>query len=285
MTTLITGAAGKTGRAIIRALARRGRAVRAFVHSEAQAAHVREAGALEVVSGDMQDATAFRGAAQGTVAIYHIAPNVSPDEFAIGRAAIKAARSARAGRFVYHSVLHPQVEAMPHHWLKMHVEELLFMSGLRFTILQPVAYMQNILAGWAAITEQGRYRVPYPVTTRLGMVDLEDVAEAAAIVLTEDGHAGAIYELAGPDTPTQIEVAAILAHTLGRDVHAEEISLEAWEAGARGAGLGAYQIATLLAMFSYYDRYGFWGNPNVLGWLLGRPPTSFRDFAERAAQE
>ena len=62
--------------------------------------------------------------------VYHVCPNVSPDEIAIGRVSIAAARSAGVEHFVYHSVLHPQTEAMPHHWLKLRVEEALITSGL-----------------------------------------------------------------------------------------------------------------------------------------------------------
>ena len=58
----------------------------------------------------------------------------------------EAARRAGIRHLVYHSVLHPQVEAMPHHWQKMRVEEQLFAAGLPYTILQPAAYMQNVLA-------------------------------------------------------------------------------------------------------------------------------------------
>ena len=91
-------------------------------------------------------------------------------------------------RLVYHSVLHPQIEAMPHHWEKMRAEELLFAAGLDVTVLQPTAYMQNILAGWRDIVEAGIYRVPYPVESRISLVDLDDVAAAAALVLTQPGH-------------------------------------------------------------------------------------------------
>jgi uncharacterized protein YbjT (DUF2867 family) len=185
---------------------------------------------------------------------------------------------------VYHSVLHPQTEAMPHHWQKLRVEEHLFESGLAYTILQPAAYMQNVLAGWDSILEQGIYSVPYPVQTRLGMVDVEDVAGAAALVLTQAGHAGAIYELAGPEALTQVQVAAILGQALGRAVRAEELALDAWEQRARASGLGDYQVETLVKMFRYYERYGLWGNPNVLRWLLGRPPTPFAAFVERVLQ-
>lgn len=278
---LVTGAAGKTGQAVIRALEERGARVRAFVYRSEQTALVESLGAQEVVAGDMRNEAAYRQATQGARAVYHICPNTSPDEVTLGRTALAAAREAGSQHFVYHSVLHPQTEAMPHHWHKLRVEEMLFESGLDHTILQPAAYMQNILAGWTAIVEQGIYRVPYPVETRLGMVDLEDVAAVAALVLTEPGHSGATYELAGPEALTQTEVAAILSQSLGHPVRAERIPLAGWTQQARAAGLGPYQVETLVKMFGYYEQYGFWGNPQVLGWLLKRPPTRFRAFADR----
>jgi len=224
-------------------------------------------------------------AARGVQAVYHICPNVSPGEVAIGQAAITAACSAGAEHFVYHSVLHPQTEAMPHHWQKLRVEEQLFESGLFYTILQPSAYMQNVLVHWDQILEQGVYPVPYAVETRLSMVDLEDVAAAAAVVLTERGHAGATYELVGTEALSQTEVATVLGQQLGRPVRAEVVPLEAWERRARVSGLGDYQVETLVKMFRYYECYGFWGNPRVLGWLLRRPPTTFAAFVERTARE
>jgi uncharacterized protein YbjT (DUF2867 family) len=130
--------------------------------------------------------------------------------------------------------------------------------------------------------EQGVYPVPYAVETRLGMVDLEDVAEAAAVVLTEPRHVGATYELVGGEAMSQTEVATILGQQLGHSVRAEVVPLEAWERRARALGLGDYQIQTLVEMFRYYEHYGFWGNPRVLSWLLGRSPTTFATFIERA---
>jgi uncharacterized protein YbjT (DUF2867 family) len=279
---LVTGAAGKTGRAVIRALTTKGEAVRALVHRPEQVRLVEGLGAREVVVGDMRLQATLGQAAQGARAVYHICPNVSPYEIDIGQVAIGAARSAGVKHFVYHSVLHPQVEAMPHHWQKLRVEEQLFGSGLPYTILQPAVYMQNVLAHWDQIVEQGVYPVPYAVETRLGMVDLEDVAEAAAAVLTEPGHVGAVYELAGMEVLSQAEVATILSQQLGRPVRAEAVSLETWERRARESGLGDYQVETLVKMFRYYECYGFWGNPRVLSWLLGRSPTTFAAFVERS---
>jgi uncharacterized protein YbjT (DUF2867 family) len=257
------------------------------VHRPQQAPAAIDAGAQDVVAGDMRDrAVLGQALAPGRLAaraIYHICPNMSPDEVSIARAVLRAARAAGLQHVVYHSVLHPQTEAMPHHWQKLRVEEMLFEAGLPFTILQPAAYMQNLLAYWDQIVQQGAYAVPYATGTRLGMVDLDDVAEAAAIILTGEGHAGATYELAGADVLSPAEVAGILERQLARPVRARAVPLDEWERGARAAGLGEYQVETLLQMFRYYERHGFWGNPRVLTWLLRRPPTTFAAFVEQVA--
>ena len=278
---LITGAAGKTGRAVIQALVKRGEIVRALVHRPDQVPSIKALGVDDVLVGDLLDQSIIQRAVQGVRAIYHIAPNVSPDEVTIGKAIIPAAQSAHVERFVFHSVLHPQIEAMPHHWQKMNVEELLFASSLPFTILQPTAYMQNVLASWNQIIENGRYTVPYSPETRLSLVDLEDVAQAAAIVLTEPGYIGATIELVGTVAMSQVEIASTLANRLERPVEAEVIPLEEWERNARASGMGNYQVLTLIKMFCYYESYGFTGNTNALSYLLGRQPTSFAEFVNR----
>jgi uncharacterized protein YbjT (DUF2867 family) len=282
---LVTGAAGKTGRAVIRALAARGAVVRALVHRAEQRARVTEAGAREVVTGDLRAVSDLLAALEGVRAVYHIPPNVSPDEVTMGEAVIEAALATGVEHLVYHSVLHPQVEAMPHHWLKLRVEEALFASGLPYTILQPTAYMQNVLGQWQSIVEEGRYGVPYAVETRLSLVDLEDVAEAAALVLTAPGHLWATYELVGTEPLSQTEVAAHLSRALERPVRAEALSREVWAEQARAAGLGEYQVETLLKMFRYYERFDFSGNSRVMEQLLGRPARSFGAFAAEVAND
>jgi NAD(P)H dehydrogenase (quinone) len=289
---LITGAAGKTGKAVLRALTKEGQPVKALIFRREQMQEVEELGAKEVLAGDMRDLEILEQAMKGVHSVYHICPNVNAEEISIGQKIIAAAASAGITHFVYHSVLHPQVEAMPHHWKKMRVEEHLFESGLPFTILQPAAYMQNLLAGWENIYKNGKYRVPYTVDTRISMVDLEDVAQAAAIVLLETGpqenrpsHIGATYELVGTPAMTQTEVAEILAQQLERPVVAERQPIEAWEQTTRAAGMGEYQVNTLVKMFNYYDRYGFSGDCHVLSWLLNRPATSLKAFLMRVIED
>src|ERR1700726_278997 len=143
---LVTGAAGKSGNAVVKALAAKGPQGRPFIPNPSHAGPLLGLGVAEVSFGIFEDARALAQAAAGAQAIYHICPNVSRDEVAYARAVAAAARTQGVKRFVYHSVLHPQIEAMPHHWQKMRVEEMLFSAKLDVTILQPTAYMQNSLA-------------------------------------------------------------------------------------------------------------------------------------------
>ena len=278
---LVTGAAGKTGRYVIQELVEKGARIRALVHHREYIERVEEIGAFEVIHGDLSDQRTVDQAVEGVRAIYHIPPNVHPDEVAIGQTVICAAQSAEVEHFVYHSVLHPHIESMPHHWQKMRVEEQLLTCGLAFTILQPAAYMQNILAQWDTLIGEGSYRVPYPLESRSSLVDLKDVAEAARLVLTEDGHEGATYEVTGTTPMSQIEVAQTLSDILGREVTAESTPIDVWKRGALDAGLGAYAIETLMQMFLYYGHHDFVGSPQILSWLLKRQPTTLAEAIER----
>lgn len=282
---LVTGAVGKTGRAVIQALSEVDASVRALVRRPDQVQMIESLGAKEVVVGDMNSSSTIERAMQGVRAVYHICPNVSPQEVSIGKILIAAAQNAGVEHFVFHSVLKPGTEAMPHHWNKLRVEEQLIQSGLPYTILQPAAYMQNILVHWESITSEGIFPVPYPAETRLSLVDLHDVAQAAARVLTEPGHNFAIYELVGVEGLSQAELAHILSLEIGRSVQVSPIPLETWQEQAKERGLGDYQIETLISMFHFYQRYNFLGNPHILSWLLNRPPNSFSVFVRRTIQE
>lgn len=278
---VVTGAAGKTGLAVIRALAERGAAVRALVRRGRQQERVEEAGAVDTHIADQADSGALETVFRGASSVYYICPNLRSNESKLGRLALEVAREVGIGRFVYHSVLHPQAEKMPHHWQKLRVEEALFESGLEWTVLQPTAYMQNLLSMWSEIVGQGILRVPYPVTSRISLVALEDVARAAGRVMTESGHAAATYELVGTEPLAQTEVARLLGDALGRQVQAVETPAQETREALEEAGLDRFRVATLMKMFDYYGAFGLEGNPNVLAWLLGRAPTTLAEFVHQ----
>ncbi|MHB0989309.1 MAG: SDR family oxidoreductase [Bellilinea sp.] len=281
---LITGAAGKTGLAILKAVLPAGEPLRVLVRRDFQAAELRELGARDVVVGNMEDPDLLQHAFDGMRAAYHICPNMSPNEVSIGQNAIAAAREAGLEHFVYHSVLHPQVQEMAHHWNKLLVEALLFKSELNYTILQPASYMQNISGYWSKMLTAGEYAVPYSVAARFSMVDLDDVAQAAASVIREgERHYRAIYELCGSQLLSSAEIAEMAGEAIHRQVQAVTLNRDAWERSARENGMNDYARTTLLSMFEYYDRYGFAGNATVLGSLLGRAPTRFEEYLKRTS--
>jgi NAD(P)H dehydrogenase (quinone) len=270
---LVTGAAGKTGKAVLSAVAARGIQARAFVRTQEQAAEV---DAQEHVVGDLADSDALNTACRGISTVYHICPNIHPQEAQIGASVIRAARKAGVDRLIYHSVLYPQIKAMPHHWNKLKVEELIIKSGMDFTILQPASYMQNI--SLSSVRQTGVIRVPYPIEALFSPVDLQDVAEAAALVIFSPGHSGAIYELAGPQVLATSEMARTVGDVLGKEIQAEEIARADWKAKAQ---LTEKQQEALLAMFRYYADHGFWTSSWTISQLLGRSPSSFEDFIRR----
>lgn len=278
---LVTGGGGKTGLAVIRALHGVGVSVRAMVHREASIGKARSAGADQTVVGELGNQADLQMALRSVDAVYAICPNMVAEEFGMLTGLIEAAGREDVRRFVYHSVMHPQVEAMPHHWQKLRVEERLIESGLDFIILQPASYMQNLKGYWDEVVGQGVYRVPYPIETRLSLVDLDDVAAAAAAVLTQNGHVGATYELSGPEAFTQDQVAQALGRVIGREVEAQEMPLADWLARPETQAMGTYQRQTLAAMFRFYATHGLVGNPHVLSWLLGRPPMRLPDVLSR----
>ena len=250
----VFGAAGKTGRAVVHALHRHGlprASVRGLVRHGAPLLQGQEEEPSTAV--DLEDETSLSNAVAGAGVLYVLAPNLHPDEPGIVGRAISAARANGIERLVHHSVLRPGLRAMPHHWGKLEAEELLWTSGLDVTVLQPSPYAQNLVPGIQA----GELVVPYSFDQPFSMIDLADLADVAARVLTETGHVDATYELAGPVTTI-----AALAIALG---------LRPRRARAPLAGHG-YGPQALAAMFDWYDRHGFAGNPAVLRWLLGREP-------------
>jgi uncharacterized protein YbjT (DUF2867 family) len=276
---LVTGAAGKTGRAVVAALQHHAQPIRALLRSPEQTGQL---SGVDGVVADLLNPAALSAIFDGVEAVYHICPNLHPQEVEIGRNALEAAQHSGVGRFVLHSALHPQVQAMPHHWNKLLVEESLINSGLPFTILQPTSYMQNLLPEWWRVRLRSLYHVPYSLAARFSPVDLEDVAEVAATVLTSDQHDGATYELAGPELHTPQSIANEMGEALGKIISAVQIPLDQWPVPDE---MDPKRRAMLISMFEYYSEHGLWGNPRVLADLLGRPPTTLGDYLNLLVQE
>jgi uncharacterized protein YbjT (DUF2867 family) len=238
-TVAVVGGSGKTGRAVRAALDKR---------------NVRS---VAVGRAEWPDLADILAEAERT---YVLAPNMHPDERTFVLDVVAAARAAGVERLVYHSVASPYVPAMPHHVGKAESEDVVRRSGLAWTILQPGAYLQNFPLDGSPI------RIAYRADAPFGFSHLDDVAEAAATVLLDDGHDGATYELASiRSTPAEVAAA------VGADL---EVNTPDQWAGTEGAGLDERVRQWLLAMFAYYDAYGLPAGTLPMATLLGRAPTT-----------
>ncbi len=283
---LLTGANGLTGRHMLRALCAKGAKVRAMVRDPAQADALRREGAAEVISADLERPETFAAALAGCGAVFHICPPMHANENGIAKHMIAAMTSAGVERLLYYSVMHPLRRAVRHHAYKLDAEEAVVESSLRYTIVQPIRYMQHLEKVWPAVRDRGLHNMPFNIDVRFNVVDLRDLAEACARILTEPGHEYATYELAGPEALNQRDMAAILSEVTGNPIEAQAMSLTDWSEAARNKGLSEDKIENAVAMNRHYDAHGFLGNGNVLRWLLGRPLTCYAEYAaHRWAEE
>ena len=283
MTTLLTAANGRTGRAVLKALAATGADVKVFIRDQRQWPALQQLGAASYALGDMEDEATIDAAMASCDTIIHIGPPMHPSEVEITGRFIDAARAHSVSRFVYYSVMHPLRRAVRHHRLKLDAEETLIESGLPYTIVQPIRYMQHLELIWKKVLETGVHAMPFNIDVKFNVADLRDLAKATAIVATNPGHLYATYELAGPEALSQRDMAAVVSRVLGREIRAEALSLEQMEKNARAGGAGDDRVTQMLTMNRHYDQYGFHGNPNVLRWVLGREPNTFENFVRRMA--
>ena len=273
MTILTVGATGKLAGLVVPALVGRGAVVRGLVRRPEQIQIAKDRGASEVALGDMSDPESLDAALKGVEGVFHIGPVFAPNEVQLGRNIIEAAQRAGVRKFVFSSVIHP-ILSLPNHAAKAPVEEALVNSDLEYTILHPTMLFQNYSASWEKIVETGVLAEPWAADTCFSRVDYRDVADVAAIALSEDRLAYGTFELCAPDILSRHAVAALLTQMLGREI-----------------GVGTLDRSKLgevprdmLTMFEHYDHHGLVGSCLTLRTILGRELlTLLAHFEELAA--
>jgi uncharacterized protein YbjT (DUF2867 family) len=280
---LVTAAHGNQGRLLVPKLLAAGLPVRACVRSAASGARLRELGVPDVIVGDISEPAVLASAIRGVEKVYHVGPTLHPREREMGIALVDAAADAGMSHFVFSSVLHAITSDLVQHEIKRDVEERLLSSGLEFTILQPANYMLPLKL--KPVAERGVFELSWSLDRCQSMVDLHDVTDVAFAVLTGgERHLGATYELVGPGRYTGYELSAIISSVLGRPIPVRRIDadtyLKAWIGDADPAEM-THQLRVLRSITTRYSSHDFIGNPNVLTWLLERPPTDFATFVRR----
>ena len=283
-TVLAVGAAGHFAGLVVPELARRGAKVRALVRDAEQSGMVREHGAAEVAVGDLGDRASLDAALKGVDRVFYIAPAFPPDEAALGKGVVDAAKRAGVRRIVFSSVIHPVLTTLGNHGAKGPVEEAILESGMEYTFLHPTMFFQNFAAGWPAVVKTGVLAEPYSSEKRMTRVDYRDVAEVAAMALTEDRLLFGTLELCAEGNLNRHDVATLMGEALGRRIEAAAPSFDEWRTKAK-IPQDEDQIAGLKAMYDWYDAHNLLGNALTLRAILGREPRTLRAYFRELAAE
>ena len=281
---LVTSAYGRVGHAVTAELVKRGFPVRA-TDINPQVAELLKEGVEEVLVGDARDRKVMMQCMDGIDQVVYVPPVMVYDEDEMAILAIDCALTSGVKQFVQMSVCHPGLSCLLQHTKKLIAEEHLKLLGFQhdwnFTILQPLHYTTNVPV--RHIVETGRYENFKPLDRKLGYVDLRDVAEAAAIVISEEEkHKFASYELCGPSYLSINEIAALLEKLSGREIETiwrdREHMFDGEFHNFCNSANDSYSRSAVLGIRDTYNDYGFAANKNVLEWLLGRPARSMEDY-------
>jgi len=273
---LITGATGNIGRRVVEQLHEQGHDVRALVRGPSRA-ELLPAG-IDIAVGDLDDADSVLAALQGVDSVFllHAGPGTTQTQIMID-----AARDAGVNRIVLLSSIGARLRPVPMIGSILAAREnLLRASGLDVTYLRPNGLMSNAL-GWAdGIRENNRVVDPTD-PGRQPVVDPDDIARVAALVLTQDGHVGHGYILNGPEALTAREQVKTLSDVLGHSIDfvavtPEQVAKEAIENGTPA------QLAAALQNLNELFRAGRAGViADDIENLTGVAPRTFRDWCER----
>lgn len=250
---LVTGASGKQGGAVVEALLTRGHRVRAMTRNSASPAakRLREQG-IEIAAGDFTDPDSLVRAARGADAVYAMSTPYEQGvekETAQGIAVTDAARAAGVAHLIYSSVASAnRATGIPHFDSKYVVEKHLQASGVPYTVVAPVYFMENLLQPWMLPgLRQGKLAMALPAKRSLQQIAVADIgAFVAAVIERGDTVFGRRFDIAG-DELTGEDAAAILSKVAGREVHYEGFPPDVLRA----------QSEDMALMFEWFDRTGY----------------------------
>lgn len=280
-TILVTGPTGKVGRRLIPILTRRGVTVRAANRSPLA---IRSR--IEPVLFDWTAESTYPNVRKGVEAMYLVAGSVpGPEHANYVSALLDGATAAGVKRVVLLSTFGVD-QAPPENPLRR-IELAVESSGVPYTILRPVAFMQNF-SEWhpynVAESIRGRDEIAHPGGNGVvSYVSAEDIAAVAAAALLEDGHEGSAYVPLGPEPLTLAQVAESIGWVAGRHIRYIETDHAPMRDALLAVGATPETAEHNSRLHAFAFSSGMMGvlNDDVLR-VTGRRPASFDEFASGA---
>ena len=277
MKILVTGGTGNVGAEVVKELRKRKADIRLLVRKEGDPTPK----GVEIVVGDLLDPVSVQKAMHGVDKLY-LLNAVVPDELTQGLIAYDLARKLKVKHIVYHSVFRvDRFKDVPHFASKLAIENAMREFDVPFTIIRPNYFSQNDATLKDALSKAGTYPMPLG-QVGVSAVDIRDIAEAAAIALTSDGHFGKTYNLNGPEALSGPRMASIWSGLLGKEVRYSGDDMDAFEVQMRKRA-PSWSAFDIRMMFQGYLERGFVAEPGdveILTNLLGHAPRRYEEFAK-----
>lgn len=283
-TALITAATGQVSSAVLEALEGTGLQLRALVRDPTVARNLAARG-VEIHAGDLGDPRSLAPAFEDVSDLWLLTPN-GPRAPEHSMNAIWAAHQAGVQRVVRMSAVGAAHDA-PTRSGRLHAlsDHELQQSGLRWTILRPHWFMQNLLGAADQIAASGTLHLAMG-SGRVGMIDVRDIATLAAHILTSppEAHHAKTYTPTGPEAISFADAAQQIGQATGREIRYIPVSHDAAHAAMLESGAPAW-IAGMVTEYAQAHASG-WGDFTTTDFqgVTGRRPRSLADFARDHAE-
>ena len=276
MKILVIGGTGHVGSEVVKELQKRKADIRLLVRKD----DISISPGVEKAVGDLLDPVSVQKAMEGVDKLY-LLNAVLPDELTQGLIAYDLAKKLKLSHVVYHSVFRVEhFKDVPHFASKLAIENALKEFDVPFTILRPNYFSQNDATLKEPLTKAGIYPMPLG-DVGVSVVDVRDIAEAAAIVLTSGEHSGKTYNLNGPEVVSGPKAASIWGEVLGKKIQYTGHNMDAFEEQMRKKA-PSWSAIDIRMMFEGYLERGFVaedGDLETLTTILGHAPRRYEDFA------
>jgi uncharacterized protein YbjT (DUF2867 family) len=282
-TILVTGATGTIGKATVNALFKRsGVTIRVGVRTAVKAEILEKRGA-KPVDFEWGNTDKIAAAIKGVDKIFMLTP-MSNAQVEVGKQLIDAAKAAGVAHIVKLSAIGCEQEpgiqlGRWHRAIEKHLEA----SGLTYTFLRPNNFFENFVHYYPP-AQDGVLSLPFG-EGKVSWIDGEDLGEAAAVALTQEGHANKTYTLTGSEALDLAEITAILSEVTGRSIRYVDVPESVARDGMRKSGAPEWMIDAMLELHAI-DKAGYAALiTEDLKRLIGRAPKTFKEFAWANAEK
>ncbi len=273
----ITGATGHLGQLTFTELLKTVPASQlvAIVRNPAKAEALAQQG-VTVRQAEYGDQAALTAALEGVEKLLLISSSEVGQRASQHRNVIDAAKAAGVKFIAYTSLLHADRSPLGLHVEHVETEQDLAASGIPYALLRNGWYSENYLASAPAALAHGVF-IGSAGEGKIASATRADYAAAAAKVISSEGHAGNVYELAGDEAWTLSELAAELSKQSGKPVVYQNLSEADFAEALKGAGLPEAFANLLADSDAGAAKGGLFDSSRTLSTLIGRPTTPIRD--------